>query len=292
MKTILILGANGMLGNSIFRFLSSNVHCNVIGTVRDLKSYSSQMNNVRNIIELNDVFDKDTLTDLIKKVDYVINCIGIIKQKDSVDYLNCIKVNTYLPHYLASICSDTGSRLIHFSTDCIFDGTKGNYLDDDLPDAKDLYGRSKSLGEVSYGNHLTLRTSIIGHEINSHLSLVDWFLNAKSPINGYSKAIFSGLPTREIARFILEKIILTEKSISGLYNLSASPISKYDLLILINSCYQSNKSINNDVSFVIDRSLNSEKLRAAVNFYPDEWPDLISIMHEDYINLNEYRHVK
>lgn len=175
----------------------------------------------------------------------------------------------------------TGARLIHFSTDCVFSGKQGQYKEDDFADAYDLYGRTKYLGEVDYENAITLRTSIIGHELESKRSLVDWFLNQSSEVKGFRKAIFSGLPTIEIARIVREYVIPNPK-LRGLYHLSVDPISKYDLLRMVGTIYGKDIAIIPDDELIIDRSLNSDRFRSATGFKPKPWLELVEAMHNEY----------
>jgi dTDP-4-dehydrorhamnose reductase len=192
-----------------------------------------------------------------------------------------IEINSLLPHKLADACTDVGARLIHFSTDCVFSGSRGAYSETDTPDATDLYGRSKLLGEVDYGPHLTLRTSIIGHELDKAVSLVDWFLHNEGPISGYVNAVFSGMPTVYIAEFLRAHVFCGE--LRGLYHLSVEPINKYKLLCLIKDQYGLSTEISPYEDFRIDRSLNSEKLRSATGFVSPAWEDLITKMREEYL---------
>ena len=171
------------------------------------------------------------------KPDVVINCVGIIKQSDNSKHvLDSIPVNSLLPHRLSSLCRLLNARLIHFSTDCVFSGNKGSYLESDNPDPIDLYGRSKLIGEVMDQNTITLRTSIIGHELKSNKSLLNWFLSSQNEIKGYKNAFFSGLTTLEVAK-VIEKYILPNPDINGLFHLASDRISKYDLLSKISEVY-------------------------------------------------------
>ncbi|MGC2868733.1 dTDP-4-dehydrorhamnose reductase family protein [Proteus vulgaris] len=285
MLNIYILGASGMLGYSIFTNLSEYKGFNVFGTVRNIRKKENYFSEFKNkIIENIDISDLSSLEILFQKnkPDIVINCIGLIKQHSiSKQYIQAIKVNALLPHELAHICDKYQAKLIHFSTDCVFDGKSGNYQQTDIPTATDLYGRTKYLGEVAYGKHLTLRTSIIGHELSSSVSLVDWFLNQKDQVNGYTKAIFSGFPTCYIAKLLAEKII-PNKNLNGLYHLSSEPIDKYTLLSDIAAIYHKDIIINPSEDLVIDRSLNSTLLRDNINFTPPSWNELIKDMYEDY----------
>lgn len=285
MLNIYILGASGMLGYSIFTNLSEYKGFNVFGTVRNIRKKENYFSKFKNkIIENIDISDLSSLEILFQKnkPDIVINCIGLIKQHSiSKQYIQAIKVNALLPHELAHICDNYQAKLIHFSTDCVFDGKSGNYQQTDIPTATDLYGRTKHLGEVTYGKHLTLRTSIIGHELSSGVSLVDWFLNQKDQVNGYTKAIFSGFPTCYIAKLLAEKII-PNKNLNGLYHLSSEPIDKYTLLSNIAAIYHKNIIINPSDELVIDRSLNSTPLRNELDFNSPSWNELIKYMYEDY----------
>jgi dTDP-4-dehydrorhamnose reductase len=229
-----------------------------------------------------DVESLDSLTRMFATVqpDMVINCVGIVKQlADANDPLIALPINSLLPHRLARLAQVAGARLVHMSTDCVYSGSKGNYVEADLPDAYDLYGRSKLLGEVDYPNAITLRTSIIGHELSGNRSLIDWFLSQTGEVQGYTNAIFSGLPTVEIARIIHEHVI-PNPHLHGLYHVSAEPISKYDLLSLVAKEYAKEIAIRAKNDFVIDRSLNSERFRSATGFVPDSWVQLIHRMHE------------
>jgi dTDP-4-dehydrorhamnose reductase len=190
-----------------------------------------------------------------------------------------IPINSILPHRLANLCELAEARLIHISTDCVFSGEKGGYVEKDFSDAKDLYGRSKYLGEVDYPNSITLRTSIIGHELNSSKSLINWFLSQEGSVKGYKNAIFSGLPTNEMAKVIRDYVI-PNPSLKGLYQVSADPISKFDLLQLVSDVYGKIIQIIPDDLVKIDRSLNSEKFCKATGFKPKPWPQLIKEMYE------------
>ncbi|WP_407330994.1 dTDP-4-dehydrorhamnose reductase family protein [Enterovibrio sp. 27052020O] len=282
---VLVIGATGMLGYSLFSNLSEHNTLTVFGTVRSVSGKEKYFYGLRNrLIEGVDVENVSSLEDAfnISNPDVVINCVGIIKQQDiSKQHIASIKINSLLPHILAELCDKYKARLIHFSTDCIFDGAKGHYKESDLPTARDLYGKSKYLGEVDYGNHITLRTSIIGHELDSSVSLVDWFLSQSGQVKGYSQAIFSGLPTCYVAKVLLEKVI-TNSSLRGVYNLSVEPIDKYTLLSLISAAYNKSTTIVESKEVTIDRSLNSDNFRSKVGFTPASWPELIDYMNIDY----------
>lgn len=281
--SVLVLGASGMLGNSVVRFFAESDGFDVFGTVRSDRARRLLPSSVQErLIAGVDVENVDSLIDLFGQVrpDVVINCIGLVKQlSEADDPLLAIPINSLLPHRLARLCSVSGSRLIHISTDCVFSGSKGMYKEIDFPDAKDLYGRSKYLGEVDYPHAITLRTSIIGHELEGARSLVGWFLAQSSPVRGFKKAIFSGLPTVEIARLIRDHV-LPNPQLHGLHHVSAEPINKYDLLRLVADTYGRHIDIVADDSFVIDRSLDSSRFRSITGFQPKPWVELVRSMKD------------
>lgn len=280
---LLILGATGMLGSTLLRYFSGKNDFDVVGTVRtiDVLSVFSKQRKY-SIITGVDLENADHLLRVFDQVkpDIVVNCAGIVKQlAESEDALSTIPLNSILPHRLARLCTVNNSRLIHISTDCVFSGQKGKYLETDQPDAYDLYGRSKLLGEVDYQNAITLRTSLIGHELNGARSLINWFLAQEDNVKGFTNAIFSGLPTVEIAR-VIEQFVLPNPQLRGLYHLSAEPVSKHDLLVLVRNIYGKQIDIIPDDSLVIDRSLNSSRFREATGFAPKAWPEMIQAMHD------------
>ncbi|KAL0630270.1 hypothetical protein Q9L58_010883, partial [Maublancomyces gigas] len=197
---VLILGASGMLGSAVFRGFLQSADYGVTATIRSPESARFFSDRERSYLATNvDVLDGDSLVSLLAKLrpDIVVNCIGLIKQLSSAkDPLVALPINSLFPHKLARLCALSKTRLVHISTDCVFTGSKGLYSEDSVPDATDLYGLSKYLGEVvDYENAVTLRTSIIGRELNTANSLVDWFLGQAGAVKGFTKAIFSGLPT-------------------------------------------------------------------------------------------------
>ncbi|CCN35100.1 DTDP-4-dehydrorhamnose reductase [Vibrio nigripulchritudo SO65] len=281
---ILVIGATGMLGYSIFSNLSEFSNLEVYGTVRTVNGLDNFFPSTDKLIPNIDVKDFATLEKavLAVKPDVVINCIGLIKQHDiSKQNVEAIEINALLPHKIAQICDTIEARLIHFSTDCVFDGKLGNYLESDLPTATDLYGRSKYLGEVDYGKHVTLRTSIIGHELKSSVSLIDWFLSQHGSVKGFSKAVFSGLPTAYVAKVLVD-FVIPNSSLSGLYQLSVDPIDKYSLISKVASVYNKRIEIDKFEDFVMDRSLDSTKFREETGFVPPSWDELVAFMYTDY----------
>lgn len=280
---VLILGATGMLGSAIFRLLSDSGGLDVAATVRSDASRRAFSESLQaGLIAGVDVENQDSMTRLMAEVrpDVVVNCIGLVKQlADADDPLLALPINAMLPHRLAQLTKLAGARLIHVSTDCVFSGTKGGYLETDVSDATDLYGKSKYIGEVAYSHTITLRTSIIGHQLFGNHSLINWFLEQTGPVSGYTKAIFSGLPTVELAR-VIRDYVMPSPELCGLYHVAAEPISKYDLLKLVAEIYGKDIVINPDDRFAIDRSLNAERFCAATGYIVPSWPDLIMRMRE------------
>lgn len=280
---ILILGVTGMLGNTVFKVLSTQSTHQVWATLRnsEMLCYFDDVEQSMLISDV-DVLDSERLQEVLTKVqpDVVINCVGLIKQLDNAnDPLVVLPINALFPHQLANLCAKVGTRLIHISTDCVFNGRKGLYKETDLSDAEDLYGKSKYIGELhDRPNAVTLRTSIIGHELKSNDSLVDWFLSQTGTVKGYEKAIFSGLPTVELAKVIMD-FVIPASDLQGLFHISADPIDKYRLLGLIADIYGKRIDIIADDRVHIDRSLNSDKFRQATGYQPPSWPVLIEKMY-------------
>lgn len=280
-KSILILGATGMLGNAILRYFADDKNWRVMGTTRSASQHGKFRDDLRkNLINGIDVENYDSLSSAFASArpDVVINCVGLVKQlSDANEPLSAIPINSILPHRLARLCAVAGARLVHVSTDCVFDGARGGYTENDRPDAYDLYGRSKLLGEVDYDNAVTLRTSIIGRELSSAHSLVDWFLTQDGPVHGFTKAVFSGLPTVELAR-VIKEFVLPRPHMRGLYHVSVDPISKHDLLQLVAEAYEKSIEIIADDKISIDRSLDSSLFRQETGYHPPEWRNLIATM--------------
>lgn len=284
MSRILVLGVTGMLGNAVFRVFSTDPSHEALGTLRSASAlrHFPQDSQARLLCGV-DVLDQDALTAVMVRVkpDVVINCVGLIKQfADAKSPLTALPINAMLPCRLARLCELGGARLIHVSTDCVFSGRKGMYLESDLSDAEDLYGKSKYIGELHDLPHaITLRTSIIGHELDSNHSLVDWFLLQQGSVKGFTKAIFSGLPTVELAR-VIKDFVLPHPQLNGLYHVAAAPIDKFKLLSQVAMQYDKQIEILPDDALVIDRSLDGSRFREATGYISPAWPELIRRMHE------------
>lgn len=279
---VLVLGASGMLGNAILRFFAQSDGFAVTGSVRSREVLFRLPKAVRkHVLSGVDVNNSDGLMALfaLARPDVVINCVGLIKRMVGVDDpLTAIPMNSLLPHRLAALCDFTRSRLIHISTDCVFSGAQGMYTENHLPDAQDLYGRSKYLGEVDYPHAVTLRTSIIGHELGGTSSLIEWFLAQNGPIQGFRQAIFSGLPALELAR-VMRDYVIPNRALRGVHHVSGDPISKFELLQLVARTYGKSIEIIANDQTVIDRSLDSTQFRQLTGYQPPDWIELVRQMH-------------
>lgn len=279
-KKILILGSGGMLGHLLFLFFLNKEKFQTFGVIR--KPNNVFKNHKKNLFFC-DLSNFLNIKKILKKYnpDFVINCCGIIKQNinDNYDKEYILKINSHLPQFLNYNINFFKYKLIHISTDCIFAGDKGNYDDNDVSDATDIYGISKRLGEVISEKTLTLRTSIIGHEISNKKSLLEWFLQKKkkSKIQGYTNAYFSGLTTLELSKIIFQ-IVSKKKIINGIFNVSSQKISKYHLLKKINKIYKKNIFILKTNRYKIDRSLNSKSFKNKFKIKIKNWDTMIKEM--------------
>ena len=276
---LLILGGSGMLGHQLWRSLHAqhDIWVTLRRPAADFAPY--HLFDEAKSIQVDDITDDATLGQALAqaKPDAVINCVGLIKQRDEAsDEALAVRVNAEFPHRLAKRCGETGARLIHFSTDCVFAGTRGNYTEDDPADATDLYGQSKHRGEVTGPQCVSLRTSVIGHELGTNLALLDWFISQRSQtINGFKKAIYSGFTTLEMAR-IIERILTRHPRLSGLWHVASEPISKFDLLQLCREKLGWEGIIEPNDEFVCDRSLNGDRFNEATGYKPPGWQAMIS----------------
>jgi len=275
---ILILGGNGMLGHQLLLSLKRR-HDVKVTLRRDISDYSDYgLFTLDNAYAGIDVRSSERLSEIFTDFhpDTVINAIGVIKQrKGAKACIPNLEINALLPHRLSMMCKKEGARLVHMSTDCIFSGNKGNYNENDISDADDLYGRSKYLGEVKDKHCVTLRTSIIGLELSYKNSLIEWFLSKKGKIKGFHKAIYTGLTTMEMAR-VIEFILVEHKKLFGVYHVASDPIDKYNLLSKLSEILQRNNlTIELDNTFVCDRSLNAERFNKTTGYAAPTWDDML-----------------
>ncbi|MFY1684072.1 dTDP-4-dehydrorhamnose reductase family protein [Micromonospora sp. WMMD730] len=282
-RRVLVVGVTGMLGHAVLRELADDPTLDVHGLARSIDDragcYPPHL--LARIVPAVDVTRFDDVRRLVDELrpDVVVNCVGVIKQRPGVqDAVPTVTLNALLPHLLADACAQVGGRLVHVSTDCVFSGRRGGYLEDDLPDPPDLYGRSKLLGEATGASALTLRTSIVGHELTTRRSLVDWFLSQRGQVRGFTRAVYSGVTTVEFAR-LLRTVVLPRPELTGLYHVAAEPITKYDLLRLVAEVYGWPGELVPDDTFVCDRSMRADALARATGYRPPSWPDMITALH-------------
>lgn len=273
----LILGGTGMLGHQLLRSWQARHEVRV--TIRSslAKAQPLGLFDRENTYDEIDVRDASLVADVLDdyRPDVVINAIGVVKQrKECEDPLTTIEINSLLPHRLQVQCEDVGARFIHFSTDCVFSGSRGNYSEDDTPDATDLYGRSKLLGETKAG--LTLRTSIIGLELSRQQGLVEWFLSQHGKVRGFTRAIFSGLTTAEASRALLH-VIENQPNLRGTYHLAAEPITKCDLLARFSQLLdRTDVTLVPDAQLQCDRSLDGSRFAAVTGYRPPGWDQMLA----------------
>lgn len=282
---ILVTGANGMLGHKVFQVLSAKFP-ETWATLRadktDSRWRANDLLQGSHIIDQMDWTQPSAFARLRElQPDVVVNCAGIIKQRVGASPRLSIAINSLLPHMLVSELRKWGGRLIHISSDCVFTGQKGQYVEGDFSDADDVYGRTKYLGEVGAEGAITLRTSIIGRELQFHHSLLDWFLAQQGPrIRGYTRAWWSGVTNLHLAE-IIAWVIVSYPSLSGVYQVSSGRISKYELLTMLRDAYGRNLDIEADDVVFCDRSLDGQRFSTATGYAPPTWPAMISALVND-----------
>ncbi len=275
---ILILGGDGMLGHQLLRSWQQRheVRVTLRGDESRYRSYG--LYHADNAFYGVDARNFASLAKVIEEFspDAVVNAVGIVKQRaEARDAIVSLEVNALLPHRLSELCTRRGVRLVHISTDCVFSGQKGMYREGDLEDARDLYGRSKLLGEVHDAGAVTLRTSIIGLELARKKSLIEWFLAQRGEVKGFTRAIYSGFTTLEMAR-IVERVLCRHGDLSGLWHVASEPIDKFDLLFRLSSLLRRRDiALVQDDSFVCDRSLSAERFCARTGYAPPSWDAML-----------------
>jgi dTDP-4-dehydrorhamnose reductase len=284
-QRVLILGATGMLGHKVCEVLADVPDFEVHATTRSAQERTVEGLELHQGIDLRG--GTASLAALLDRLapDVVVNAIGAIKQKDlqsSID--ETFFINATLPHALAQLNPNPDGRVVHVSTDCVFSGTQGAYRETDRPDATDLYGRSKAVGEVDYGPHLTLRTSIVGFERQGFLGLLSWFLSQPpgTTVRGFTGAIYSGLPTITLARTIRD-VLVSGLPLRGLYHVASEPISKYDVLARLKNALGLDICIEPDPSIRLDRSLDDTRFRVGTRTVRPSWSTLVAELKQDFL---------
>lgn len=284
---IVVLGVTGMLGHKMLQTLEKAFPGQVYGFMRGSKARLIPFNLVSadHLIENVDVENTSSLIKALNslKPQYVINCTGITIRKLERDSIQKnFAINSVVPQILSFWCNQNQAKLIHFSTDCVFNGERGNYSESDMPDAEDVYGRSKYLGETPHHpSALTIRLSIVGRELFGKTELIEWFLSQRNKtISGYSEVYYSGVTTNFASREVV-RIIQKFPNLSGLYQVSSEKISKYDLLVIANKVFKANVEIKNDASKKSDKSLNCDLYIKATQFTKPRWQDMLTELAED-----------
>lgn len=281
---LLVLGGDGMLGHRVLRAAGESGH-EVAATLRQSRQAYAGLGlfDGADIFDHVDVRSLDRLCEVFAtfRPQAVVNCVGIVKQRPSArDVGLSIEVNALFPHRLARLCRAAGARLIHISTDCVFDGRRGNYHDDDPADATDVYGRTKYLGEVGEEGCLTLRSSIIGFELARKTGLLEWVLAQSGTVKGFRNAIFSGFTTQEMSRIIM-MLLREHPQACGVYQVSSAPISKFDLVSGIARRLKPDLTVVPDDEVRIDRSLDSTRFRSLFAYVPPSWPAMLDELAAD-----------
>jgi dTDP-4-dehydrorhamnose reductase len=285
---ILVLGGDGMLGHCLLRQFVP-WHETKVTLRQPLDRYRRfRLFDRDNAYDEVDVLDPSSVIKVFSdfKPQAVVNAVGIIKHRsDSKDGVLSMEVNALFPHLLSRLCREHGSRLVHLSTDCVFSGKKGNYSEKDHPDPEDVYGLSKLLGEADGPGILTLRTSMIGPELQRKTGLVEWFLAQKEKtIRGWRKSIFSGFTTFELARLI-EQLVTQRADAYGIYHASSTPISKFDLLTRLDKRLGTRMNIVPDDSIQLDRSLNSSRFCDTFGYAPPAWDIMLDELATEILKL-------
>lgn len=280
---ILILGGTGMLGHTLWQYFSLRFP-DTYTTIRQSRTVYEkyELFTGDKVIDSVDVVDFQMLTGIMKciKPDFILNCIGITKRRKEADIaIHAITLNALLPHKLVEWGKNNSAKVVNFSTDCVFDGGQGNYTEESPTNATDLYGKTKAFGEIQGENALTLRSSFIGTELYAGTELLEWFLSQTGVVKGFKNAIYSGLTTLELSR-IIENIMVNHQGVTGIYNISSDPISKFDLLMLIKEKMHLDVEIVPDETVRCNRSLDSAKFRKEFSYTPPTWEDMIEELNK------------
>jgi len=295
---VLVLGGAGMLGHKVFQHLDDQIPdswCTIRGRLSDPSIRGIQLLSNKRVIENIDAMNIAQLTAFLHETrpKTIVNCIGVIKQRDEAKCpVPSITINALLPHVLAAECAKWNGRLIHFSTDCVFSGSRGGYTEEDSPDALDLYGRSKALGEVGAQNALTLRTSIIGRELNHRTSLLEWLIAQNgSTIRGFVRAMYSGVTTLYLAEIIC-RLIKQYPTLSGIFQVTSGTISKYELLRLLRDAYKLDVTIVPNSEFFCNRSMCGDLFTRTTGYAAPDWPTLATQLAADPTPYSDWRESK
>ena len=277
---VLILGGTGMLGHKLYQHLD-DAFVTVRSQPRDLQRLGLYCpDQIVAGVQATDIGSVERAIDRVGP-DAVVNCIGIVKQHPlASDPAACTAINAEFPHLAARACRERGVRFVHVSTDCVFDGQKGNYNEQDSPNATDIYGQTKALGEVT-GKALTLRTSIVGREIANGTGFVEWFLsNRGGSVKGFTNAVFSGVTTQELSR-VIANVLHDHPTLTGLYHVASTPIDKCSLAKLLNERFETKTAIEPDGALRLDRSLDGALFCERTGYVAPAWTAMAAEMASD-----------
>jgi dTDP-4-dehydrorhamnose reductase len=290
---VIILGVSGMIGHRLFMDMSQKFE--TFGTLKNDKNFykNNSLFEKKNVVENINVLNYEVLTGALAAIDpdVIINCVGITKRKKEIENTRrTLYINALFPHKLAEWSKVNKKRIIHISTDCVFDGKIGNYSEESLTTAEDLYGRTKALGEINYNHTLTLRSSFIGRELFSKTELLEWFLSQNGlTIKGFTKALYTGVSTIFLSQIVAD-IIESHPNLSGLKQLSIEkPISKYELLCLAREAFKCNIEIIPDDTFEIKPTLKGERLRDELGYVVPTWENMMYDLANDSFNYEKSR---
>lgn len=292
-QRLLILGGAGTLGHKLWQFLPDRFPDTYVSIRKSRAFYAGcGLFNGPKVIDDLDLRDFSRLVSILDDVkpSVIVNCAGVtLRSKEALDKNSAISINALLPHRLAEWCSRNGARLMHFSTVCVYDGKKGSYTEEDAPDARDLYGVTKALGDVTAPFALTLRSSFIGREIFGGAELLEWFLAQKGKtVKGFRKALFTGLTTNELAR-LAARLIEEQPGLNGLYHVSSETLSKYELLKLMKEAYKLDVEIVPENGFEMKRDLKGDRFEKAAGFVCPPWKTMMADMAADRTPYGDWR---
>jgi dTDP-4-dehydrorhamnose reductase len=286
-RRVLVIGGSGMLGHKLVQVLNTDPTFEVHVTVRAAVDARFRAADAEYHHGVTIAPGDDSLSRVLGMLapDVVINAVGAIKQRKDVESAREMTffVNGTLPHLLPHLNPNRRAQVVHFSTDCVFVGDRGGYVESDTPDAEDVYGRSKAVGELVYGRHLTIRTSIIGFELRDHVSLLGWLFRQPrgSSVPGFRHAIFSGLPTVTLSETVRDLLRSTDP-LHGLYHVASRPISKLDLLSKVDAAFGLGHVFVPVDNVRIDRSLRDDRFRQATATVTPEWDTLVAELRRDH----------
>jgi dTDP-4-dehydrorhamnose reductase len=289
---LLVFGGTGMLGHVLWETCRTRLDAYFTVRSTDLRGAAAAVLEPERVVRRVRAEDPASIERGLDETgaDVAVNCIGVVKQSTAADNpIETIQTNALFPHQLVAACRERGVRLIQISTDCVFSGREGRYTEDHDPDPPDVYGRSKLLGEVNDHDTLTLRTSIVGRELETTNGLLEWFLSqADGTVRGFTGAVFSGPTTPVLSRLVAD-IVERHKALDGIWHVGAEPIAKHNLLHLVRDAFDLDVEIEPDDTVAIDRSLDSTRLRSATGWNPPSWPEMIAELAE---SAERYAHVR